>query len=256
MTHRYISLLLFAGLSLSAMASRAEPPAPAAESADALLARVDKQGNSFNDAFFHYKLRILEASAVRELELEIRQKGTQKRLVRFLAPADIKGMAFLFLSADTTYVLLPAFGNRVRRLGNKQLNASLLGSDMNFSDLSAVDLGRSYAPKSAGSEGGLEILELSLRPGKQSEFPRLKLWLDPKNATISKLESMDASGKKLRTAELLELKQDGPSHWSPGKIVYTDHGRGNHQTELILLESKLDNGFSDDEFTVRALQRP
>ena len=58
------------------------------------------------------------------------QKGTTKRLVRFLAPGDIKGMGMLVESADTMYALLPAFGNRVRRLGTHQVSQSFMGSDL------------------------------------------------------------------------------------------------------------------------------
>mgnify|MGYP000443873123 FL=1 len=49
--------------------------------------------------------------------------------------------------------------------------------------------------------------------------------------------------------------QDGPGHYSPGKMVYTDHRRGNHQTELILIKSTVNNGYTDDQFTQRALTR-
>jgi outer membrane lipoprotein-sorting protein len=175
--------------------------------------------------------------------------------VRFLAPGDIKGMGFLSESADVMYALLPAFGNRVRRLGSHQMNQNFMGSDLTSADMNVLDLAPLYAPTLVGSDGALTVLELTLRPGKQSEFPRLKMWADAKNATISKIEYLDASGKKLRTAERFDFKQDSPEHWSPGKMVYTDHRRGNHQTELLLLSSKLNNGFTDEDFSQRALQR-
>lgn len=229
--------------------------APAGESADALLARVDAQNNAFKDAFFHFKMRIIESSGVREVEFETKQKGNQKRMVRFLAPADVKGMGFLSQSADEMYALLPAFGNRVRRVGTHQMNQSFMGSDLSTADMNVIDIGPLYAPKLAGTDGNFTLLDLTLRPGKQSEFPRLKMWVDAKTAIIGKIEYLDAAGKKLRTAERLDFVQDGPGHFSPGKMIYTDHRRGNHQTELILLKSKINNGFTDDEFTQRALTR-
>ena len=257
-----LSIGLALGLSLAALtaaaqqpASAAAPAAPAEENADSLLARIDKQNNAFKDALFHFKMRIIESSGAREVEFETKQMGNQKRLVRFLAPADVKGMGFLSESAEVMYALLPAFGNRVRRVGSHQMSQSFMGSDLSTADMNVIDLAPLYAPKLLGLENGMTIMELNLRPGKQSEFPKLKMWADASNATIKRIEYLDASGKKLRTAERLDFKQDSPNHWSPGKMVYTDHRRGNHQTELILLSSKLNNGFTDNDFSQRALTR-
>ena len=253
-----LALGLAIGLPLSSGAQQpapAAPTAPAGETAEALLTRIDKQNNAFKDALFHFKMRIIESSAVREVEFETKQMGNQKRLVRFLAPADVKGMGFLSESADVMYALLPAFGNRVRRVGSHQMSQSFMGSDLSTADMSVIDLATLYAPKLTGVEKGLTVLELNLRPGKQSEFPKLKMWADATNATISKIEYLDASGKKLRTAERFDFVKDGPEHFSPGKMVYTDHRRGNHQTELILVTSKLNNGYTDQDFSQRALTR-
>ena len=239
----------------AATAAPAAATAPAGESADALLARIDKQNNAFKDALFHFKMRILESSGAREVEFETKQKGNSKRLVRFLAPADVKGMGFLSESADVMYALLPAFGNRVRRVGSHQMNQSFMGSDLSTADMNVIDLAPFYSAKLTGVDKGLTTLELTLRPGKQSEFPKLKMWADATNATISKVEYFDASGKKLRTAERFDFVKDSPEHFSPGKMVYTDHRRGNHQTELVLVKSKLNNGFTDEDFTQRALTR-
>lgn len=244
-----------APISPATPASPAAPTAPASETADSLLARVDGQNNAFKDAFFHFKMRIIESSGVREVEFETKQKGNQKRLVRFLAPADVKGMGFLSQSAEEMYALLPAFGNRVRRVATHQMTQSFMGSDLSTSDMNVINIAPLYAPKLTGTEGNFTILELTLRPGKVSEYPRLKMWVDAKNATIGKIEYLDAAGKKLRTAERLNFVEDGPGHFSPGKMIYTDHRRGNHQTELILISSKVNNGYTDEEFTQRALTR-
>jgi hypothetical protein len=164
-------------------------------------------------------------------------------------------MGFLSESASVMYALLPAFGNKIRRVGSHQMSQSFMGSDLSTADMNVLDLAPLYAPNLIGVEKGLTVLELNLKPGLQSEFPKLKMWADATNATISKVEYLDASGKKLRTAERFNFVKDSPEHFSPGKMVYTDHRRGNHQTELILIDSKLNNGYTDDDFTQRALAR-
>lgn len=258
----FCTALLAPGLALAqnAVPPPTAPSAPAAgatasgESADALLARIDKQATSFKDAIFHFKMRIKDAN-VREIEFKTWQKGTQKRLVRFLAPGDIAGMGILVENPTTMYALLPAFGNRVRRLGAHQMNQSFMGSDLSSDDMSQIELVPFYAPKAVGVEGTQTILELNARPGKPVQTPRIKMWVETVTAQVTKLEYYDASGKKLRTQERSDYKKDGATHYSPGKMVFTDHVRNNHQTELILLDSETDKGLSDDMFKQSALAK-
>ncbi|MCS6913823.1 MAG: outer membrane lipoprotein-sorting protein [Myxococcales bacterium] len=250
-------VLLLGGPQLAlAQAAKAEP-AQSVPSADELLRRVDRQANAFKDATFHFRMRIKEPGGqVREIEFTTLQKGTQKRLVRFLSPGDIKGMGILMESADTMYALLPAFGNRVRRMGTHAKNQSFFGSDLSTEDMAAVEFAPDYSARIAGTEGELTLLELTLRPGRQAEFPRLRMWVDPTRYTVSKIEYLDQAGKKLRTQLRSDFKLDeGSEHYSPGKVVFIDHRRNNHETELILLSSKVNTGLGDDQFTVRALQR-
>lgn len=224
---------------------------------DDLLKKVDQQANNFKDATFHFKMRIKEANdQAREIEFVSKQKGTQKRIVRFLSPGDIKGMGMLIENADTMYALLPAFNNRVRRMGTHAKNQSFFGSDLAGEDMSAIEFNQTYAAKAGGAEGEQTILELQVKPGKEAEFPRLKMWVDPKLSVATKIEYYDSAGKKLRTQLRQDFKKDeGADHHSPYKLVFIDHRRNNHVTELLLQSVKVNQGLADDEFSVRALQR-
>ncbi len=230
------------------------------ETAEALLKRVDTQMNSFKDGDFLFKMIIKEPSGRVEREIEFAtQQRNQKRLVRFLAPGDIKGMGFLLESADVMYALLPAFGNRVRRVATHQMSGSFMGSDLNNDDMAILEFSPSFTPKYSSQEGDTAIVDLAIKPGRQTEFPHLKLWIDRKAALISKIEYYDASGKKLRTQLRQDYAQDNkagnPPHFSPGKMIFIDHRRNDHQTELLTTKHVLDSGISEELFTVRALQR-
>ena len=191
-----------------APAAAAAPVVPA-ETPEQLLKRVDTQANAFKDATFRFKLRILDPGGVRESEFTTQQKGA-KRIVRFLSPANVKGMGVLVENADTMYVLLPEFNNRVRRVGTHQAGQSFMGSDVSNEDMSLTEFLPTYEPSAAGTEGGLVVLLLKVRGNKPVEFPQLKLWIEPKDALITKLEYMDGKGNKLRTQERLEYTKDGP----------------------------------------------
>jgi outer membrane lipoprotein-sorting protein len=277
---RFLIPALLSGLWLSAPAAAqpAQPaptavkPAPAAapaapaeipaapETADTLLKRVDLANNSFKDAIFDFKMRIKEpGGGSREVEFTAYQKGSSKRLVRFQAPGDIKGMGILIENAESMYALLPQFGNRIRRIATHQMNGSFMGSDMNSDDMGMLELTPSFLPTLAGTDKEDIILDLKLRPGKNATFPHLKLWVQPKHALLSKIEYYDASGKKLRTQVRGDYRQDNPvgstDHFSPFHMSFIDHVRNNHETELTLQKSQLNTNLSDDIFTQRSLQR-
>lgn len=231
--------------------------AQAPVSAEELLKRVDRQANTFKDATFHFKMKIKETSGpAREVEFVSKQKGTQKRIVRFLAPANVKGMGILMENADTMYALLPEFNNRVRRMGMHAAGQSFFGSDLVSEDMAAIEFQQGYAAKSGGADGAMLVLELSAKPGKKVEFPRLKMWVDGKTDTVTKIEYYDAAGKKLRTQTRSDFRKDeATGTYGPWKLTFTDHRKDNHETDLILLKAQYNTGLSDDEFTVRALQR-
>lgn len=233
------------------------PEAGQTRSPDQLLKFADQRAANFKDAYFHFKMRIKEPSGqIREVEFETWQKGNQRRLVKFLNPGDIKGMGFLSESADVMYALLPAFGNRVRRLGTHQRNQSFMGSDLSYEDMSAIELSSMYDAKDGGTDGALKVLELSVKSGKQAEFPRMKISVDPSDGTIPRLEYQDAAGKKLRTQVRAEFKEEPAlSARYPHKLIFTDHRRNNHETELVLVDSKFNTGVPDDKFTQRSLSR-
>ena len=112
-----------------------------------------------------------------------------------------------------------------------------------------------FAPKIVGTEAGGTVLELTLRPGKTMTNPKLKMWVDPVKAHITKIEYYDATGKKTRTQIREDYRPDSPSHASPFLLRFIDHVRNNHETELRLQKSTIDSGLSDGDFNQRALSK-
>ncbi|NIM57731.1 MAG: outer membrane lipoprotein-sorting protein, partial [Candidatus Aminicenantes bacterium] len=65
------------------------------------------------------------------------QKGSEKRMIKFLSPADQKGIAFLDLPNDMMYLYLPAF-KKVRRIAAHIKNQKFAGTDMTYDDLGTI----------------------------------------------------------------------------------------------------------------------
>jgi outer membrane lipoprotein-sorting protein len=235
-------------LAVTSPALAADPTGPE------ILTKIDHGLNCFKDAQFDAKLLVRESDGkAREYAFTTFQKG-DKRLVRFNAPGDVKGMGVLIENATTMYVFLPGF-QRVRRMGGHVKNQTFMGSDFNSQEMSDTSFAPTYDAKVVGQEEKSWIVELTQKPGQDLEFPKLKMWVDKSNFTLSKIENYDKDGKKLKTQERSDYKKDSPEHWQPMRIVMTDHRRGDHKSEIVFTGTKIDGGIADDMFSVRQLVR-
>lgn len=225
-------------------------------SAEQILKDSDQAASNYKDLSLESTMIIKEPNAAtgRQASFTTRIKG-EKRLVLFTAPGDLKGMGFLVESRDTMYAYLPGF-NRVRRLGTHMKNQTLLGSDVTNEEMAANTYGGVYAPKLVGDEAEAWILELTVLPGKEAQFSRLKVWVDKKIKQPAKIEGYDEKGKKQLTQTRQDWRKDeGGDHFTPGRIVFVNHVRNDHVTEIVNLKSKVNQGLTDDLFSQRSLVR-
>lgn len=243
--------LLFAAAAVPLLCATAHADPSAAD----LLAKVDQALNAFHDAVFESKLVMQQPNGEsREYVFTTYQKEPHKRLVRFSAPGDVKGMGVLIENQDTMYVYLPGF-QRVRRMGTHIKNQSFMGSDFSFTDMAEIAYGDVYTAKLVGSDDKSWILQLDAKPGQDLEFPRIKLWADKTMFQPTRLDYFDAAGKNLKTQLRLDYHKDSPRHFQPGKIEIIDHRRNDHTSSIVFTASKIDSGLSDDLFSVRSLVR-
>jgi outer membrane lipoprotein-sorting protein len=236
----------------SLVANRAAAADPTAAE---LLVKIDQALNAFKDAVFESKLVMKQPNgSTREYVFTTYQKAPHKRLVRFSAPGDVKGMGVLIESNETMYVFLPGF-QRVRRMGTHIKNQSFMGSDFSFEDMAEIAYGDIYDAKLAGSDEKNWILELTAKAGQDLEFPKIKLWADKTMFQPTRLDYYDATGKNLKTQLRLDYAKDSPRHFQPGKVVIIDHRRNDHESQIVFTSTKIDSGLSDDLFSVRSLVR-
>ncbi len=82
----------------------------------------------------------------KERETEIFERNKEDlRLVRFLSPADQKGISFLNLPDDKMYLYLPAF-RKIRTIASHVKNESFAGTDFSYDDMSASGYEEDYTP--------------------------------------------------------------------------------------------------------------
>ena len=242
-------VFLFGGIS-----ARAGEP-----TADEILKLQDKAHANFKDFTVDATMTIREPGQKtgRQFSFTTISRFDEKRLVRFTAPGDIKGMGMLTESRDVMYAFLPGF-QRVRRLGTHVKNQGFMGSDATFEDMAEGQFTGTWKPTLAGSEGDNWILDLALVSGHESEFAKKKIWVDKKMHQITKMEDYDAKGTKVRTQTrggYVKDTEDNGGHYAPGVFLIVDHRRNDHSTELVFSNPKANTNVPEDTFSQRSLLR-
>jgi len=180
------------------------------------------------------------------------QKGDEKRLVRFLSPADQKGISFLSLPNDVMYLYLPAF-HKVRRIASHVKNQSFAGTDFSYDDLSSFKYAKEYNPKLLETTAKFYILELVPKPKVHKDYSKLKFWVRKDNFYPVKIEHYDKSGKLWKVMERRNIVKKG-NYWVSLEMEMKDLKK-QHSTKSIVEKVEFDTGLSDKIFTKRNLKK-
>lgn len=93
-------------------------------------------------------------------EAYVKQKGTDKRIMRFTSPASQAGIAVLALPNDVMYLYLPAYGKE-RRISASVKNQNFAGTDFSYDDMEQKPYSDKYTPKLIKTEGNVYVVQLT-----------------------------------------------------------------------------------------------
>lgn len=220
--------------------------------ADQLLDRMDRAvAGSANKVWICRMRSMSNDGNVREGRFLMLQNAGDKRLLRFLSPADMRNTAMLALGKGELYVYLPA-DRRVRRLGTSALNQSFLGSDFSAEDLGSVRLRDDYDGRILGRSGNETRLELT--PKHASQWSKVIATVT-EHDLVPRMEFYDKSGRLARTWQrTYERQKSHYEAWVPSRMLMVNEIT-KHATELIVEVGDSDKPISDELFSLRALQR-
>ena len=220
--------------------------------AEQLLDRIDRAVQGAANKVWICRMRSIGTDGnVREGRFLMLQNSADKRLLRFLSPADMRNTAMLALGKGELYVYLPA-DRRVRRLGTSALNQTFLGSDFYAEDLGSVRLKDDYDAKIVSKSGNETKLELT--PKHASQWSRIVVIMAEHDLT-PRMEFYDAKGKLARTwTRTFERQKSRYEAWVPARMLMVNE-QSKHATELIVEVGDSDKPITDDIFSLRALQR-
>ena len=245
---------MFRVLALAVVGGLCAQPALAAPDGQAVLAKVDAAANRAKDITATLKLTISEPGGSRaERTLQLWQKGEDRRMAKFTAPARVKGVGLLAKGDDAVYLYLPAFG-RVRRVVGRNRGDSFFGTDFTQDDMARITYSERFTAKLL--EDGAEHWTLRLDPRNPGDEPHHHLVLRVRKSdhVVASLTAHDTvDGKPVRTITATDVKTVGTQALAH-RIEARDEQTG--RTTLALLEDvATDTGLEDGFFSKRHLER-
>ncbi len=184
--------------------------------------------------------------------------GDSKVVIRFTAPAEVKGVALLVVNhqdrSSDQWMWTPAIG-RERRIALQDRSTRFFGTDFSFEDLEERDVNQ-FDYRLTGEEAidGAACWRIEARPrqGKVSQYTLSRAWIRKDNYVPVQYENYvkDQAVRRLRQTDIRNVQ----GIWTPCVLDMTDLKR-NSRTVLRTQKLEYNIPMKDDDFTVQALRR-
>jgi hypothetical protein len=188
----------------------------------------------------------------------IGSNGNSKTILRFTAPAEVKGVALLIVNhpdrASDQWMWTPAL-ERDRRVALQDRSGRFFGTDFSFEDLEERDVNQ-FDYKIADDEtlAGVACWKLESRPkqSKSSQYTSSILWIRKDNYVVMRIDNFHKE-KLMRRIEYSNV-ENVQNIWTPKKLEVTDEVRNSH-TIMVIENLHYNLPMKDSDFTVEALRR-
>jgi hypothetical protein len=186
-----------------------------------------------------------------------RKDGLFQSLVRFVAPQDIAGTAFLMLEKNKTdseqYIYLPGL-KRTRRIVGREREGSFMGSDFTYADMQRVESRFAKNVRLPDEKIGGDdcyVIESTISPEAKIAYGKVVTWVRKSDYIALRTRFLDRSGKLVKTLYSRRVKTiDG----KPVVVESRMQSANNHATELFIDSIERKDDLSDTNFTPAALE--
>ncbi len=190
-------------------------------------------------------------------------RNNDKTLIRFLSPADVKGVGLLAMEdgeREDQWLYLPAL-KRVRRISSSEKSDSFMGSDFSYEDVEQNDLDN-YAYTLLREEAldgqscyVIQSIPVNEQTIKETAYSRTEVWIRQDNFIAARVDYFNHKGDLFKTMRSDNIRPiDGTDKWRAHLIDMRNVSTGHH-TELQYDSIHIDRGLDDNLFTQRYLER-
>jgi outer membrane lipoprotein-sorting protein len=185
-----------------------------------------------------------EDGTTRSYLMRMLKRDTDKFRVLFTGPAAVKGQEVLRIG-DNAWVYLPNL-KRATRIANRE---SFQGGDFNNADVLRVNYTLDYDGELVPSEvADSYCLKLKARHAETS-YASITLWVRKTDLMPLKAQYFGTSGKLIRSADFLEVKELQKGFERPTRIVMRNELVAARRSEMVLRSLKLDVEIPAQRFT-------
>ncbi len=185
--------------------------------------------------------------------------GQSKAVLRFTAPAEVKGVALLVVNhpdrASDQWMWTPAI-ERDRRIALQDRSTRFFGTDFSFEDLEERDVDQfDYALLGEERIDDVACWKVQSTPKqtKSSQYTKAVVWVQKDTYAFRRIESFirDHVVRRLVYSDLRNIQ----GIWTARQLEMTDLRRGS-RTRLTLDKLEYNVPLNDADFTLQAIRRP
>ena len=185
--------------------------------------------------------------------------GQSKAVLRFVAPAEVKGVALLIVNhpdrASDQWMWTPAL-QRERRIALQDRSTRFFGTDFSFEDLEERDVNQ-YNYRLLGEEviDGAACWRIESTPSEKkiSQYTKSEVWIRKDTYALAQVESY------IKTEVVRRLKYSNFAQqqgiWTGRRLEMSDLRRKS-RTILTLEKLEYNVPLKDEDFTLQALRNP
>jgi len=185
--------------------------------------------------------------------------GHSKAVLRFTAPAEVKGVALLVVNhpdrASDQWMWTPAI-ERDRRVALQDRSTRFFGTDFSFEDLEERDVDQfDYTMAGEETVDGATCWKIQSTPKqtKSSQYTRSIVWIRKTDYTFARIDNFirDQVVRRLNYSNIENVQ----GIWTARQREMADLRRGS-RTRLTLEKLQYNLPFKDEDFTLEAIRRP
>jgi len=184
--------------------------------------------------------------------------GDSKMVLRFTAPAEVKGVALLVVNhpdrASDQWMWTPGI-ERDRRIALQDRSTRFFGTDFSFEDMEERDVSQfDYTLVGDDTVGGALCWKIQSTPkqGKSSQYTRSLVWIRKDNYLIVQIENYikEQAVRRMTYGDFVNIV----GIWTARQLEMSDLRRGS-RTRLTLDKLQYNVAMKEEDFTLQALRR-
>jgi outer membrane lipoprotein-sorting protein len=189
----------------------------------------------------------------------------EKRIILFLAPADVKGTGLLIFDydkkPDDLWIYMPAL-RKTRRIVSSEKKKSFMGSEFSNADMTTSNLD-DYNYQLLGSENvdGIDCWKIESKPANDeivgsTGYSKQIVFLGKSDLVLRKVIFYDEDEDLLKTLTARDIEViDNSNEKKMSRFMRMENHQNNRKSEIKINEVKVNENLKDEMFSIDFIEK-